>query len=140
MLLYKRGTTYQFYPPLVKEVGGTNWGTPDAYLKGIAVATGIESLISSTPGCDIWILVNDQFVRTKSGTLNAGRCYLALPSGSYINPAFAIEMTLTGIDEPVNIFNDLEYGVWYTIDGRRLQGVPAQKGIYIKNGKKLIIK
>lgn len=140
MMLNKRGTTCQFYPPLVKDVGGTNWGTPDAYLKGVTVAKTIEDIQAENSGKDIWILVNDKFVRTKSGTLNAGRCYLALPSGSYINPAFAIEMTLTGIDEPVNIFNDLEYGVWYTIDGRRLQGVPAQKGIYIKNGKKLIIK
>ncbi len=140
MLLYKRGTTYQFYPPLVKEVGGTNWGTPDAYLKGIAVATGIESLISSTPGCDIWILVNDQFVRTKSGTLGANRCYLALENGKFTNPAFALEVTPTGIDVPQNMLNDMEHAVWYTIDGQRLQGVPAQKGIYIMNGRKLIIK
>lgn len=27
---------------------------------------------------------------------------------------------------------------WYSIDGRRLQGEPAKKGIYIKNGKKVI--
>ena len=29
---------------------------------------------------------------------------------------------------------------WYTLDGRRLQGQPMQKGIYIVNGKKTIIK
>ena len=137
-MLNKRGTTCQFYPPLVKEVGGTNWGTPDAYLKGVAVATNIESIL--TPEKDIWILVDDQFIRTKNGTLKANRCYLMLDAGLHINPAFALEVNPTGIDIPVNIFNDLEYGVWYTIDGRRLQGVPAQKGIYIKNGKKLIIK
>ena len=138
MMLNKRGTTCQFYPPLVKEVGGTNWGTPDAYLKGVAVATNIESILTS--GKDIRILVDDQFIRTKNGTLKANRCYLKLDAGLHINPAFALEVNPTGIDIPVNIFNDLEYGVWYTIDGRRLQGVPAQKGIYIKNGKKLIIK
>ena len=27
---------------------------------------------------------------------------------------------------------------WYSIDGRRLQGEPAQKGVYIKNGKKIM--
>lgn len=27
---------------------------------------------------------------------------------------------------------------WYSIDGRRLRGEPAKKGIYIKNGKKVI--
>ena len=27
---------------------------------------------------------------------------------------------------------------WYSIDGRRLQGKPTQKGVYIRNGKKII--
>ena len=29
---------------------------------------------------------------------------------------------------------------WYTIDGRKLNGMPAKKGIYIQNGQKRIIK
>lgn len=29
---------------------------------------------------------------------------------------------------------------WYTIDGRKLKGQPTQKGIYVKNGKKHVIK
>ena len=29
---------------------------------------------------------------------------------------------------------------WYTLDGRRLNGKPAQKGVYINNGKKIIVK
>ncbi len=29
---------------------------------------------------------------------------------------------------------------WYDLSGRRLQGKPAQKGVYIQNGKKVIIK
>jgi hypothetical protein len=29
---------------------------------------------------------------------------------------------------------------WYSIDGRRLNDKPAQKGVYINNGKKIIIK
>lgn len=28
----------------------------------------------------------------------------------------------------------------YTLDGRLLQGEPTQKGIYVRNGKKVIIK
>lgn len=31
-------------------------------------------------------------------------------------------------------------GEWYTIDGRRLTGTPAQKGIYVKDGRKLVVK
>ena len=29
---------------------------------------------------------------------------------------------------------------WYTLDGRRLQAAPTQKGVYIKNGKTIVIK
>ena len=29
---------------------------------------------------------------------------------------------------------------WYTVDGRRLSGKPTANGIYIKNGKKMVIK
>ena len=29
---------------------------------------------------------------------------------------------------------------WYTLDGRRLDGVPTAKGLYIHGGKKVVIK
>ena len=30
--------------------------------------------------------------------------------------------------------------LWYTIDGRRLNGEPTQRGIYIHNGQKFVVK
>ena len=29
---------------------------------------------------------------------------------------------------------------WYTLDGVRLSGKPSKKGLYINNGKKVIVK
>ena len=29
---------------------------------------------------------------------------------------------------------------WYSLDGRRVQGQPTQKGVYVNNGKKVVIK
>ena len=29
---------------------------------------------------------------------------------------------------------------WYSLDGRRLQGKPSTKGVYVNNGKKIVIK
>jgi hypothetical protein len=29
---------------------------------------------------------------------------------------------------------------WYSLDGRKLSGKPAQKGVYINNGKKIVMK
>ena len=35
---------------------------------------------------------------------------------------------------------DNDSAVWYTLDGRRLQGMPASKGIYVTQGRKTVIK
>jgi hypothetical protein len=35
---------------------------------------------------------------------------------------------------------DHSAGAWYSIDGRKLQGKPTQKGLYIVNGRKVVIK
>lgn len=43
----------------------------------------------------------------------------------------------TGIEE---LFGIETAGTWYDLNGRKLNGKPAQKGIYINNGKKTIIK
>jgi hypothetical protein len=29
---------------------------------------------------------------------------------------------------------------WYTLDGRCLNGTPSKSGIYVKNGKKIVMK
>lgn len=44
----------------------------------------------------------------------------------------------TGIAELLGI--EEEAGTWYDLNGRKLNGKPIQKGIYINNGKKTIIK
>ena len=35
---------------------------------------------------------------------------------------------------------EISTGDWYSIDGHRLQGKPAKKGLYINNGRKVVIK
>ena len=44
----------------------------------------------------------------------------------------------TGIEKPcADTFNE---DAWYTLDGRKLDGKPSRKGLYIKNGRKIIVK
>ncbi len=45
----------------------------------------------------------------------------------------------TGIEELVDKRMNTNDS-WYTIDGRRLQGAPTSKGLYIRNGKKVIVR
>lgn len=47
----------------------------------------------------------------------------------------------TAIDRVMNEEQgDHQKGVWYNIRGERLNNKPTQKGIYIYDGKKIIIK
>jgi hypothetical protein len=70
-----------------------------------------------------------------------------LPDGLYWDTTQLLkkEGKLKVTDQPTGIRNltpalSEGEGVWYSLDGRRLTREPQQKGIYIKNGKKIIIK
>ena len=45
----------------------------------------------------------------------------------------------TGIETMSDVRSQMS-DVWYTLDGRRLTGKPTQKGIFINNGKKVVMK
>ena len=44
----------------------------------------------------------------------------------------------TGIGAPLNDNGEMTNDSWYTIDGVKLSGEPTKKGVYIKNGKKVV--
>ena len=46
----------------------------------------------------------------------------------------------TGISSTTNYTNYTNDNAWYTLDGRKLDGKPTTKGLYINNGKKTVIK
>ena len=84
-------------------------------------------------------------------TVNAHRAYFQLLNGLTAgNPNAGVKAFLldfgdenseaTGIitTNSTNLTNS--DGAWYTLDGRRLSGKPAQKGIYLHNSNKIVIK
>ena len=46
----------------------------------------------------------------------------------------------TGILSTTNLTNFTNNADWYSLDGRKLQGKPTKKGLYINNGKAVVIK
>lgn len=145
MLLYHPDASTSFYPEIVRvttDVPGT-WGSDSRY-KHNATDQDVSDILAaantSTQKYDMWILVNDQFMRSKSGNLSAGKCYLLLQSDFYPETPLLIGANTTGITT-LNVDRGiLSDDSWYTLDGRRLQGRPTQKGLYVTNGKKMIIK
>ena len=78
--------------------------------------------------------------------LNAFRAYIYIPESAAVR-SFAMDF---GNDETTGIVNVEENSSlftlnsslteWYSLDGRQLQGKPAQKGVYITKGRKIFIK
>ncbi|MBR4730846.1 MAG: hypothetical protein IK075_11385 [Prevotella sp.] len=74
-------------------------------------------------------------------TLAAHRCYVALGNTAVVAPArlYNIGGEETGISAPRMESSD-DGADWYSLDGRKLEGQPTKKGIYINGGRKVVIK
>ena len=79
------------------------------------------------------------FYKLKAGkTVGMGKAYLTYPSSDA--PSFlAFDETTDITTTDFTDYTD-KAGAWYTLDGRKLQGNPTTKGLYIVNGRKVVIK
>ena len=73
-----------------------------------------------------------------SGSLDGSKAHLEIQSSSLARSFIGIGDGTTAIELPA--LADDEAAEWYSLDGRRLSGKPAHKGIYVKDGQKYIIK
>jgi hypothetical protein len=103
-------------------------------LKGNATAT-----TSVTANKD-FVLNQDKFTLASATSIAAGRAYL--PAAEV--PAGASILSINTDGETTRIADsqilDSQLSEWYDLSGRRLYGKPAQKGIYLHNGKVVVIK
>ena len=78
--------------------------------------------------------------------INAFRAYFQL-NGIEVGTAAGVKafnLNFGDEDEPLSIINyQLSIGeadAWYDMQGRKLDGKPATKGIYVNGGKKVVVK
>ena len=86
-----------------------------------------------------------KFVLTTEGTLETGSFYFDNPNPPSSSAA-GVRLSIV-IDETTDIDGIKEYDNtgtaidrWYSLDGRHLNGKPTKKGLYIKNGQKVVVK
>ena len=103
---------------------------------------------------EAYIFYKGEFVLAKEGTIKKDYFYLHNPNyqaqsesggGSASAPRRSLQIVVqdgeTGIGRIIEDENrEAQNVVWFSLDGRRLKGKPTQKGIYITNGKKVIIR
>ena len=91
---------------------------------------------------------NTLYYPTAGAGIGAQRAYFKIGSDGALlarrltafNIDFGDDDNTTGIISTTNYTNSTNSDAWYSLDGRRLQGQPSVKGLYIVNGKKVIVK
>ena len=73
-----------------------------------------------------------------SSTAASGAPRRAAAENSVLLYSYKVNVTVDGIE--MVTYGDQENAKWYTIDGLQLQGKPTKKGLYIVNGRKIIVK
>ena len=94
---------------------------------------------------DFYVCNGKEFIQVRGrGTLAANRAYLKVTGNAPASIPFRRSIDggegTTGVDLIDNGKLIIDNDGWYDLNGRRLQGKPSQKGVYIKNGKKIVIK
>ncbi len=81
----------------------------------------------------------NQFVWVKdAGTIGANKCWLELPISAASNARAIVFGETTGLKAIDN--GQLTIDNWYDLNGRKLDTVPTKKGVYIMNGRKVVVK
>ena len=106
------------------------------YMVGITKAKDMSGIANA------YILKDGLFYECSGGTLAAGKAYLNDENGVWAtssSPSFSliVDGETTGIDSLTPALNQGE-GVYYDLSGRRI--AEPTKGIYILNGKKVVVK
>ena len=149
-------------PYLVKWDEGDNQANP--LFSGVLIKTETPVTVTSSDGKVNFVPTFAPVLLPKDAknTLYVGannKLYYPAADNIYIN-VFRACFTVSGANGAPEISSiDIDFGegkttgvetmsdvrgqksdVWHTLDGRKLQGKPAQRGIYILNNKKIVIK
>ena len=123
----------------------------DSYYINMLVGTLVQTRIETTDGENTNLILtgtspqNASFKPLSEGrNFGANKAYLQIPTSVLFNAANAVGIFFDDevVDGIETVKEEMEQcdGDWYSIDGRILDGKPTQKGIYIKNGKKTVIR
>ena len=140
--LYVKGTAGDYTIP-VKE-------TTMFYMNLLVGLTEDTCVAPTTDTHTNFILANGKYgisfyTLSQEGVIVAGKAYLSLPTEAVVALANGITLEFddeetTGISDEVIVNSEKSVDVWYTVDGQKIEGKPTQKGVYIVNGKKMVIK
>lgn len=88
---------------------------------------------------DGYVLTDGLFAAVEgSTTVKGGEAYLKIPATHKKQLKIRFTDTLNGVED-VKLADD-DKAAWFTISGTRLNHQPTQRGIYLNNGRKVLVK
>ena len=96
---------------------------------------------------DFYVCNGKEFIKVRgAGTLAANKAFLFV-EGNNTPASIPFRRSIDGNGEGTTSIDNLNVNdnlndneaTWYDLNGRKLNGKPAQKGIYIKNGRKVVV-
>ena len=98
------------------------------------------TIAASTEGQTNYALNGKAFVFVKNDlAIGANKAWLSINTGE---PSARITLVFddaTGVKEVKEVI-EVNDGSWYDLNGRKLQGMPTKKGVYLFNGRKVVVK
>ena len=113
-----------------------------------ATFTGTYENATDINSTNWWGMQKGQFKHfsaAKAGALKFTRAFIELTSGASAAEFFVEDIDINTNTTAIKSLNldtmkSVDMKGWYTVGGVKLQGAPTQKGVYINNGKKVVIK
>ena len=102
--------------------------------------------VTSITGGTVYVLYNGEFVKSTSGTIPAHRCYLLVATNVASGTrSFSIDhgdgtTALREVKSGEVKGEKWADGAWHDLQGRRLSAKPTNPGLYLHNGKMVVIK
>ena len=97
------------------------------------------TIAASTSTVNNYAFNGTAFVWVKNALeVGANKCWLTIGASSARTMNIVFD-DATGVKEVIGV-NEVSDNSWYDLSGRKLQGKPNKKGVYIKNGRKVVVK
>ena len=116
----------------------------DTHFKGVLTPTAFTTLKPDATVRGIYTLKGNYFYQATGGTLPANRCYIVYLAvdDDYVGAPSRLSLDDDGTTNVISIENGelrIENDKYYDLSGRRVL-YPTKGGVYIYNGKKIVIK
>ena len=137
LLVYNSGSEKKTFLLIPTDDAATSVTAASQFVGTLEATT----IAASTSTLNNYAFNGKQFVWVKNAiSVGANKCWLQIgtvPAGTR-SISIVFGDGTTGIESIDN--GQLTIDNWYDLNGRKLQGMPTKKGLYIMNGKKVVVK